>query len=64
MLPALTRRIFKAIFLPSHIIELNDDQATELARMAEDEASSVNSIGHELLDFALDYQYAVAKNME
>ena len=63
MLPALTRRIFKAIFRPSQFVELSDDQVVALTRMAENDESSVNCVGRELLDFALDYHYAVVKNL-
>jgi len=57
MLVNLLRRIFRAIFLPDHFIELSDDQVFKLAHMADEMNASVRVVGSQLLDYALEQHY-------
>jgi len=64
MLTDRLRQTLRYLLLPGHFVELDQKLASDLARLADDEARPLDDLGCEMLTFALQHRRAAAANLE
>jgi DNA-binding CsgD family transcriptional regulator len=63
MLTDRLRQAFRYFVLPHRFVKLDDNLASDLARLADEEERALDDLGCEMLTFALQHRQAAVENL-